>query len=106
MEKQRQPYKLVKRDISNNWHLVKREAETGWPCNKPGATIPSYQTAQLFHHDCYITAQLEELPEGGYFIVGDNKTYGGYYNAPLEPGGQYVVWIGQQVTVDGVSTCL
>ena len=47
-------------------------------------------------------AQLEFLRDN-YFTVGDNGTYGGYYNAPLQPGKQYVVWLGVQDTLDGVS---
>ncbi len=38
------------------------------------------------------------------FVVGDNRTYGGYHNAPLQPGAQYVVWLGVHDTLDGVRT--
>ena len=39
-------------------------------------------------------------------MVGDNRTYGGYHNAPLNPGSQYVVWFGVHDSLDGVSDLL
>ena len=94
MEKQNSPYKMVR----------KRQAPAAHdsPCNLHSVQIPNYEIAQMFTHNCYITAQLEFLRDD-YFTVGDNRTYGGYYNAPLQPGKQYVVWLGVQDTLDGVS---
>ena len=94
MEKQNSPYKMVR----------KRQAPAAQdsPCNLHSVQIPNYEIAQMFTHNCYITAQLEFLRDD-YFTVGDNRTYGGYYNAPLQPGKQYVVWLGVQDTLDGVS---
>lgn len=53
--------------------------------------------------DCYITAEFLSVERDQLFIVGDNKTYGGFYNAPLQRGEKYRVWFGAFVTVDGVS---
>ncbi|XP_033636798.1 receptor-type tyrosine-protein phosphatase delta-like [Asterias rubens] len=49
------------------------------------------------HHDedpsAYIAAELPAtLP--GKFVVGDNKTYGGYWNPPLQEGAVYEIYVG------------
>ena len=72
------------------------------PCNLHSVQIPNYEIAQMFSHNCYITAELDYIRDD-YFVIGDNGTYGGYYNAPLHPGSQYIVWLGVQDTLDGVS---
>ena len=54
---------------------------------------------------CYIAAEIvnvDDDDEGQPFIVGDGRTYGGFYNAPLRPDRSYRVWLGFIVTVDGV----
>ena len=56
--------------------------------------------------DCYIAAEFLSVERDQLFIVGDNKTYGGFYNAPLRRGETYRVWFGAFVTVDGVSLIL
>ena len=45
----------------------------------------------LENADDYITAEFSKdtLPEN--FTVGDNKTYSGYYNAPLQANSQYSI---------------
>lgn len=62
-----------------------------------------YLTAQKKGDDCYIAAEFPSVERGQMFIVGDNKTYGGFYNAPLQRAETYRVWFGFFVTVDGVS---
>ena len=57
-------------------------------------------------HNCYIAAQLypaEIAQMQDTFTVGDKKTYGDYYNAPLEKGQKYDLWFGLVREVDGVS---
>ncbi|XP_041359099.1 receptor-type tyrosine-protein phosphatase T-like isoform X2 [Gigantopelta aegis] len=49
----------------------------------------------------YITAQLDRDRVNGKFVVGDNKTYGGFYNAPLERDQTYNIWFGAFSKVDG-----
>ena len=49
------------------------------------------------HHDedpsAYIAAELPgRLP--GKFVVGDNKTYGRYWNPPLQEGAVYEIYVG------------
>uniref|UniRef100_A0A8C9QUJ0 Sushi domain-containing protein 1-like n=1 Tax=Scleropages formosus TaxID=113540 RepID=A0A8C9QUJ0_SCLFO len=59
-------------------------------CSSPGA--PHF-------YDCgepcqaYVTAQISLADVGTevHFTVGDERHYGGYYNAPLQPGGDYYV---------------
>ena len=41
----------------------------------------------------YITAEFYRL-QPGLFTIGDNQTYGGYYNPPLEDGYSYFVYVG------------
>jgi protein tyrosine phosphatase len=40
------------------------------------------------------------------FTVGDGKTYGGFFNAPLKRARSYRIWFGIVVTVDGASASL
>jgi len=62
-----------------------------------------YFSAMSRGDDCYIAAEFPSVEHQQPFIVGDNKTYGGFYNAPLQRGETYRVWFGVFVTVDGVS---
>ncbi|XP_072016801.1 receptor-type tyrosine-protein phosphatase delta-like [Amphiura filiformis] len=39
--------------------------------------------------DSYVAAELDKTSVQDTFVVGDNKTYGGYYNPPLEKGATY-----------------
>lgn len=52
----------------------------------------------------YVAAQLQSQDVNGPFTVGDNGTYGGYYNAPLQQEREYTIWFGAYSTVDGVSS--
>ena len=36
------------------------------------------------------------------FVVGDNQTYGGFHNVPLQKDRHYNMWFGVVVVVDGV----
>ncbi|XP_071799332.1 tyrosine-protein phosphatase Lar-like isoform X2 [Asterias amurensis] len=49
------------------------------------STLGSYQQSQ----NEYITAEFNKTALPSTFQVGDNKTYNGYYNAPLDPGTKY-----------------
>ena len=51
----------------------------------------------------YITAELDShLPE--QFLIGDENVYNGYYNAPLQTGKQYRVYLrAVSVSDSGVS---
>ena len=51
----------------------------------------------------YIAAQLPRDHPYRTFVVGDNNTYEGYYNAPLEPRREYSIWYGAYTVLDGVS---
>ena len=77
-------------------------AETS-PCDLPHSELVDFSTAQQRGLHCYVAA---ELPTTGthrplHFEVGDNRTYGGFYNAPLEKGAKYDVWFGVKIMVDG-----
>nr|XP_011451000.2 receptor-type tyrosine-protein phosphatase kappa isoform X5 [Crassostrea gigas] len=50
----------------------------------------------------YIAAQLPRDHPYRTFVVGDNKTYEGYYNAPLEPRRDYSIWYGAYTISDGM----
>ncbi|OWF35537.1 receptor-type tyrosine-protein phosphatase S-like isoform X1 [Mizuhopecten yessoensis] len=49
----------------------------------------------------YIAAELTPDKLNAPFVVGDNKTYRGYYNAPLVPTQNYDIWYGAFSNVDG-----
>ncbi|XP_022315951.2 receptor-type tyrosine-protein phosphatase mu-like isoform X6 [Crassostrea virginica] len=50
----------------------------------------------------YIAAQLPRDHPYRTFVVGDNNTYEGYYNAPLEPRREYSIWYGAYTVLDGM----
>ncbi|XP_061175017.1 receptor-type tyrosine-protein phosphatase kappa-like isoform X4 [Saccostrea echinata] len=50
----------------------------------------------------YIAAQLPRDHSYQLFVVGDNNTYEGYYNAPLEPRREYSIWYGAYTILDGM----
>ena len=84
-------------------HDSRERRSTGdTPCNMPYDTLHGFSVAKQQNEPCYIAAELEDNHEG-VFIVGDNRTYGGYYNAPLEKKRAYDIWLGTVLTVDGVS---
>ncbi|KAK3091539.1 hypothetical protein FSP39_020606 [Pinctada imbricata] len=60
-----------------------------------------FQTAQTRGSSAYVAAQLQKDHAFKHFVVGDNQTYGGYYNAPLDTEQQYDVWYGAFSMVDG-----
>lgn len=63
-----------------------------------------FQNATLLNSQYYFTAQF---PAGGIhspqpFTVGDNKTYNGYWNAPLLPQKSYSIYYQAVSTANGV----
>ncbi len=79
-----------------------RRSSSATPCGLPHDMLMSYQISQEEELTCYVAAELDSIKEV-YFVVGDNKTYGGYLNAPLVTGKTYDVWVGTVLTVDGVT---
>jgi hypothetical protein len=49
-----------------------------------------------------VAAQLDNADATGTFVVGDNKTYGGYKNVPLHPQEEYDIWLGAYAETDTV----
>ncbi|XP_071118953.1 receptor-type tyrosine-protein phosphatase mu-like isoform X3 [Haliotis cracherodii] len=60
-----------------------------------------YQRASRHGTRMYVAAQLERGAVNGKFVVGDNSTYGGFYNAPLQRDQTYNIWFGAFSVVDG-----
>uniref|UniRef100_A0A8C4W7I3 protein-tyrosine-phosphatase n=1 Tax=Gopherus evgoodei TaxID=1825980 RepID=A0A8C4W7I3_9SAUR len=56
----------------------------------------------------YFGAELppNSLPEAKPFTVGDNQTYSGYWNPPLEPKKAYLIYFQAMSNLRGVSSCL
>ena len=66
-----------------------------------------FQNATLLNSQYYFTAQF---PAAGIhspqpFTVGDNKTYNGYWNAPLLPQKSYSIYYQAVSTANGVGVC-
>ncbi|XP_076079965.1 receptor-type tyrosine-protein phosphatase kappa-like isoform X3 [Mytilus galloprovincialis] len=63
-----------------------------------------FSTAVALGSRAYVTAQLNKQQPHvfGNFVVGDNQTYNGFYNAPLSPSKEYDVWYGAFAMVDGI----
>lgn len=97
-------YQIVLETLSGTQAgMAKRSPAESTPCGLPPSKLGSYSQARSVGQGCYITAEISKVEKETEFVVGDNKTYGGYYNAPLQKGQSYDVWVGLVVTVDGVS---
>ena len=81
----------------------RRETASAMPCGMSDSELPDYHDAKDKGILCYITAEIDHVDKDSEFTIGDNKTYGQYYNAPLKKGAHYGIWYGLVVTVDGVS---
>uniref|UniRef100_A0A672SZM7 Receptor-type tyrosine-protein phosphatase U n=1 Tax=Sinocyclocheilus grahami TaxID=75366 RepID=A0A672SZM7_SINGR len=55
----------------------------------------------------YYTAELtpSSLPEATPFTVGDNHTYNGYWNTPLDPSKNYLIYFQASSNFRGVKAC-
>ncbi|XP_029385496.1 protein tyrosine phosphatase receptor type Ma [Echeneis naucrates] len=64
-----------------------------------------FQNATLLNSQYYFSAELpmSELRSPVPFCVGDNRTYGGYWNAPLLPHKSYGIYYQAVSTANGVS---
>lgn len=62
-----------------------------------GGTPPHYYTAELLP---------SSLPEATPFTVGDNHTYSGYWNTPLDPSKNYLIYFQASSNFRGVSSHL
>lgn len=61
----------------------------------PSKAAPHYYTAEL---------APSSLPEATPFTVGDNHTYNGYWNSPLDPTKNYLVYFQAASNFRGVRT--
>jgi len=96
-------YRIVVERLSSKVLIVKRRV-SNTPCHLTHNQLRSnYFAAQKNGDNCYIAAEFPSVEHDQLFIVGDNKTYGGFYNAPLGRDESYRVWFGFFITVDGVS---
>ena len=65
----------------------------------------SHAEAQARGTPHYYSAELppSSLPEASPFTVGDNHTYNGYWNTPLDPRKSYLVYFQAMSNFRGVS---
>ena len=84
-----------------NKERLRRETKPD-PCGDTSQLV-DYQSSVDQGLDCYIAAEIPDVKQRREFVVGDNHTYNGYYNAPLQRGESYDVWFGVMITVDGVT---
>ncbi|KAL8625683.1 hypothetical protein ACOMHN_043958 [Nucella lapillus] len=61
----------------------------------------NFDTAERLGLSAYITAQLARQKVGGAFTVGDNNTYDGFFNGPLQKDTAYDIWLVAFSDVDG-----
>lgn len=69
-------------------------------------TPNSHNEAQAKGSPHYYTAELapSSLPEATPFTVGDNHTYNGYWNCPLDPTKNYLIYFQAASNFRGVRT--
>lgn len=60
-----------------------------------------YQASQSTSQPAYVTAQLPRQQVSGAFTVGDNQTYEGFFNGPLQRDTAYDLWLVAFSSVDG-----
>ncbi|KAL4236769.1 hypothetical protein ACF0H5_005154 [Mactra antiquata] len=63
-------------------------------------TDADYFTAKKDGSLVYVAAQLDSVDAIGTFVVGDNKSYGGFTNVPLQPSVKYDIWLGAYAESD------
>ena len=75
---------------------VRRREAGGTDCFPPvaAAAAAAHNEAQTKGAPHYYTAELppSSLPEATPFTVGDNHTYNGYWNMPLDPTKNYLIY--------------
>ena len=92
-------YLLVVSRMKSTDHTQKRSLPH--ECNPDKLT--DYATAINVGSTCYVTARLatdEVLPTGINIVIGDGAQIGGFYNAPLIAGFQFVLHLGLEVDVE------
>ncbi|XP_054710437.1 putative inactive tyrosine-protein kinase Wsck [Uloborus diversus] len=65
--------------------------------------VSNYSMSQETGLPFYITASLSPEEANRTFVIGDRKTYGGYYNAPLSEKRDYEVLVGVVSSLNGVT---
>lgn len=93
-------YQVVVED-EEGFRRVRREL--GSPECFPVPTSHSEAQAKGTAH--YYTAELapSSLPEAAPFTVGDNHTYNGFWNTPLDPTRSYAIYLQAMSSFRGVS---
>lgn len=83
---------------------IKREL-SGPECFPVPLTFDDAMSRGLVH---YFGAELSpgSLTEARPFTVGDNQTYSGYWNPPLEPKKAYLIYFQAMSNLKGVSSNL
>lgn len=78
-----------------------RRREVGSADCFPAPSAPSAPSRGPPH---YYTAELapSSLPEATPFTVGDNHTYNGYWNSPLDPTKNYLIYFQATSSFRGV----
>ncbi|XP_045077927.1 receptor-type tyrosine-protein phosphatase U-like isoform X3 [Coregonus clupeaformis] len=82
---------VVEEDGTRRVRRSRRELGSGSDCFPVPASQVEAQSKGAPH---YYTAELppSSLPEATPFTVGDNHTYNGYWNTPLDPSKNYLVF--------------
>ena len=67
--------------------------------------LSDYKAAKQLGLAFYITAEIpsERVVAGSILVVGDDTTHGLYFNAKLEEGEKYKLFIRAMTQLDGVS---
>lgn len=90
-------------EIIQGYKRSKRFVNT-LPCGETVAVLLEldYHTAHKKGSSCYVAAKLQNMNHES-FTIGDGKTYGRYFNAPLVHGQIYDLWMAATSYMDGVS---
>lgn len=82
-------YRIVIERLDNNSQRRRRSVKD----DDVTSTSADYYTAIRDGLPMYVAAQLSDTAAIGTFVVGDNRTYGGYSNVPLQADGEYDIWL-------------
>ena len=94
-------YRIIVSKVTTR-NIVKRSLIPGMDeCNS--SQLYDYSTSVSLSLPCYIAAEIKgsEVPEDGKTVnLGDESTFGGYHNAPLESSTDYQVVVAAVANVE------
>ncbi|XP_070194103.1 receptor-type tyrosine-protein phosphatase epsilon-like [Littorina saxatilis] len=94
-------YRLIVERLDDKKKKQTRRRRSDDPPDQLRNLEVNFNTAERVGLPAYVAAQLARQKVSGAFTVGDNKTYDGYFNGPLQRNVAYDIWLVAFSDVDG-----